>query len=104
LKRHQEELSGIQIVDKRYGWANRAKSLAVAENMLTAHDDLDRHVRLERIERRGRGAGHQRPQIQSEAGRFRLEPGLLDDVQSGLIDSLVAQDPFKMGHDAVIAA
>jgi len=25
-------------------------------------------------------------------------------LKSGLIDSLVVQDPFKMGHDAVIAA
>jgi ribose transport system substrate-binding protein len=35
---------------------------------------------------------------------FDWSPGLLDDLKSGLIDSLVAQDPFRMGHDAVIAA
>jgi len=32
---------GIEIVDKRYGMADFAKSLAVSENILTAHPDLD---------------------------------------------------------------
>ena len=35
---------------------------------------------------------------------FDWSPGLLDDLKSGLIDSLVAQDPFRMGHDSVVAA
>src|SRR5438309_856678 len=32
---------GIEIVDKRYGMSDFAKSLGVTENMLTAHPDLD---------------------------------------------------------------
>jgi ribose transport system substrate-binding protein len=35
---------------------------------------------------------------------FDWTPTLLDDLQSGLIDSLVIQDPFQMGYQAVIAA
>ena len=37
----RKDFPGIQIRDKRYGWADRAKSLAIAENMLTAYSDLD---------------------------------------------------------------
>ena len=39
----KKEFPGIQIVDKRYGMTDFAKSLQVAENMLTAHPDARRH-------------------------------------------------------------
>jgi ABC-type sugar transport system substrate-binding protein len=35
---------------------------------------------------------------------FDWSPTLLDGLRSGLIDSLVVQDPFKMGHDSVKSA
>ena len=35
---------------------------------------------------------------------FDWSPTLLADLRSGLIDSLVAQDPFKMGFQSVMAA
>jgi len=35
---------------------------------------------------------------------FDWSPGLLDDLKSGLIDSLVIQDPFQMGYIAVTTA
>ena len=37
----QKNLPGIQILDKRYGEADFAISLRAAENILTAHPDLD---------------------------------------------------------------
>ncbi len=37
----KQSFPGIQIVDKRYGMADVAKSMTVAENMLTAFPDLD---------------------------------------------------------------
>jgi ribose transport system substrate-binding protein len=94
----------IEIVDKRYGWADRAKSLAVAENMLTAHEDLD--AMFASNESSAVGAAQA---IKGRKGRVKLvgfdwSPGLLDDLKAGLIDSLVVQDPFRMGHDAVLAA
>jgi len=95
---------GIQIVDKRYGWADRAKSLAVAENMMTAHDDLDAMFASNESSTVGAAQA-----IKGRAGKVKLvgfdwSPGLLDDLQAGRIDSLVVQDPFRMGHDAVMAA
>jgi ribose transport system substrate-binding protein len=35
---------------------------------------------------------------------FDSSPTLLEDLKSGLIDSLVVQDPFRMGYDSVQAA
>jgi len=37
----KKNLPGIQIVDKRYGWADRAQVAGHRRNMLTAHTDLD---------------------------------------------------------------
>jgi ribose transport system substrate-binding protein len=61
----KEKFPGIEILDKRYGMADFAKSLAVTENMLTAHPGLDGRRR----------AGHQAARFQGEAGWLRLEPG-----------------------------
>ena|SRR5271170_6105218 len=35
---------------------------------------------------------------------FDWSPTLLDDLQSGLVDSLVIQNPFLMGYQAVLTA
>lgn len=95
---------GIKIVDKRYGWADRAKSLAVAENMLTAHSDLDAMFASNESSAVGAAQALKGRSSKVKLVGFDWSPGLLDDVQSGLIDSLVVQDPFRMGHDAVMAA
>jgi len=95
---------GIQKVDKRYGWADRAKSLAIAENMLTAHTDLDAMFASNESSSVGAAQAIKGRNSKVKLVGFDWSPGLLDDLKSGLIDSLVAQDPFRMGHDAVIAA
>ncbi len=95
---------GIEIVDKRYGMADFAKSLGVTENMLTAHPGLD-----------GLFASNESSTVgaaQALKGRkghvllvgFDSSPTLLEDLQAGLIDSLVTQDPFKMGYESVQSA
>ena len=32
---------------------------------------------------------------------FDASDALLDDLRGGVVDALVVQDPFKMGHDTV---
>ena len=100
----QKNFPGIQIVDKRYGWADRAKSLAVAENMLTAHEDLDAMFASNESSTVGAAQAIKGRNVKVKLVGFDWSPGLLDDLKSGLIDSLVVQDPFRMGHDAVAAA
>jgi ribose transport system substrate-binding protein len=100
----KKDFPGIQIVDKRYGWADRAKSLAVAENMLTAHDDLAAMFASNESSAVGAAQAIKGRTAKVKLVGFDWSPGLLDDLKSGLIDSLVVQDPFRMGHDAVTAA
>lgn len=96
---------GIEIVDKRFGMASIAKALLVAENILTAHPDLDALFASNESSSMGTAQA-----LRTRHGRkvklvaFDSSPTLLDDLRSGLIDSLVVQDPFKMGYESVLAA
>lgn len=100
----KEHFPGIQIADSRYGMADFAKSLAVTENMMTAHPDL-----------KGMFASNESSTVgavQALKGRksnvvlvgFDWSPTLLEDLKNGVVDSLVVQDPFKMGYESVMAA
>jgi ribose transport system substrate-binding protein len=100
----QKSFPGIKIVDKRFGMADFAKSLGVAENILTAHPELDAMFASNESSTVGAAQA-----LKGRKGHVRLvgfdsSPTLLEDLQSGLIDSLVVQDPFKMGYESVLAA
>jgi ribose transport system substrate-binding protein len=99
-----QKFPDIQILDKRYGMAVVATSLTVAENMLTAHPDLDGIFSSNESTTIGTAqALRSRPRKVKLVG-FDSSPALLDDLKSGLIDSLVIQNPFEMGYQAVTAA
>jgi len=100
----KKDFPGIEIVDKRYGWADRAKSLNVAENMLTAHTDLAAMFASNESSAVGAAQAIKGRNAKVRLVGFDSSPGLLDDLKAGLIDSLVVQDPFRMGHDALAAA
>jgi len=100
----KKDFPGIEIADKRYGWSDRAKSLAVAENMLTAHENLNAMFASNESSTVGAAQALKGRSAKVKLVGFDSSPGLLDDLKSGLIDSLVVQDPFRMGHDAVTAA
>jgi ribose transport system substrate-binding protein len=100
----KKDFPGIQIVDKRYGWADRAKSLDVAENMLTAHSDLAAMFASNESSAVGAAQAIKGRNAKVRLVGFDWSPGLLDDLKAGRIDSLVVQDPFRMGHDAVASA
>jgi ribose transport system substrate-binding protein len=81
-----------------------ATSMTVAENMLTAHPDLDGIFASNESGTIGSAQA-----LRDRKGRVRLvgfdwSPTLLDDLKSGVIDSLVIQDPFLMGYQSVINA
>ena len=99
-----KDFPGIQILDKRYGMAQVAQSLTVAENMLTAHPDLDGIFASNESSTMGSAQALRGRSSRVKLVGFDSSPALLDDLQSGLIDSLVIQDPFKMGYESVIAA
>jgi ribose transport system substrate-binding protein len=95
----------IKIVDKRFGMADYAKSLAVTENMLTAHPGVAGLFAANESSAagaaqalKGRGSG------KVKMVGFDSSAPLIEDLRKGLIDSLVVQQPFKMGFESVMAA
>ncbi|MDQ6760504.1 MAG: substrate-binding domain-containing protein, partial [Acidobacteriota bacterium] len=100
----QKQFPAIRIIDKRYGMAEIAKSLTVAENMLTAHPDADGIFASNESSTMGAAQALRNRQGKIKLVGFDWSPTLLDDLNSGLIDSLVVQNPFKMGYESVIAA
>jgi ribose transport system substrate-binding protein len=99
-----QKFPGIQILDKRFGMAVVATSMTVAENMLTAHPDLNGIFASNESGTIGTAQA-----LRSRPGKIKLvgfdwSPTLLDDLSSGLVDSLVIQDPFKMGYQTLMAA
>lgn len=95
---------GIQIVDKQYGMAEVAMSLQKAENMLTGHPDLDGIFASNESSAIGAAQALKDRKSKVKLVGFDSGPGLLDDLRAGVIDSLVVQDPFRMGREAVMAA
>jgi ribose transport system substrate-binding protein len=81
-----------------------SQSLLVTENMLTAHPDLSGIFSSNESTTIGaaqalRGGTHKVKLV-----GFDSSPTLLEDLQSGLVDSLVIQDPFQMGYWGVVTA
>jgi ribose transport system substrate-binding protein len=99
----KKEYPGITVAARQYGMSDRAKAMAAAENMLTAHPDL-----------RGMFASSEPSSVGAAlalkgrglSGKVRFvgfdaSEGLVGDLRGGTIDALVVQDPFKIGYEAV---
>ena len=100
----QKEYPDIHIVDKRFGMAEFAHSMTIAENMLAAHPNVDGIFASNESSALGAARALQGRQGHIKLVGFDSSPTLLDGLRSGLIDSLIVQDPFKMGYDSVVAA
>jgi ribose transport system substrate-binding protein len=99
----KQKYPGIEIVAFQYGEADRAKSLDRASDILTAHPDLDGFFASNESSTVG---AVQAIKQKGLAGKvvlvgFDSSPNLIDDLKAGAIDSLVLQNPFKMGYEAV---
>jgi ribose transport system substrate-binding protein len=95
---------GIQIIDKRYGEASVERSLTVAENMLTAHPELNALFASNESSAVGASRALKARGSKIQLVGFDSGPTLEEDLKLGVIDSLVVQDPFRMGYDAVSIA
>ena len=98
-----KEFPDIKIVATQYGMSDRAKAMAAAENILTAHPELDGIFAS--AEPSSVGAA-QAVKGRNLSGKIKLvtfdsSDGLIDSLKEGIIQAMVVQDPFKMGHDAV---
>jgi len=94
----------VEVLEVQFGMANRARALAVTENALSAHKELagvfaDNESSL--------GGAVQALKARSARG-VRLvgidaSQQLVADLREGWIDSLIVQDPFRMGYESVKA-
>ena len=98
-----KEFPGIQLVQKLYGMSERAKAMAAAENILTAHPDLaglfgstepSASGAILALTARGRNG-------KVKLVGFDVNETMIEAMQSGTLHAMVLQDPFKMGFEAV---
>jgi ribose transport system substrate-binding protein len=85
--------------------ADFAKSLKVAENMLTAAPDLGGMFGSNESSTVGAVRALQSKNRKDvKLVGFDSSPQLLEALKSGEIDSLIVQDPFEMGYRSMMAA
>lgn len=98
-----KEFPGIQIVQRLYGLSDRAKAMAAAENILTAHPDLagmfcstEPSASGAILAIKGRGKSGQVKLV-----GFDINDAMIEEMRAGTLDATVLQDPFRMGFEAV---
>jgi ribose transport system substrate-binding protein len=101
----KQKYPGIEIVAFQYGDADRARSLDRATDILTAHPELNGFFASNESSTVGVVQGLKQKGL---AGKvilvgFDSSPNLIDDLKAGAIDSLVLQNPFKIGYESVKA-
>jgi ribose transport system substrate-binding protein len=92
---------GIQILDERFGMATISESRKVTENMMTAHPDLNGIFCSNESGSEGAAQTLKARGSKIKLVGFDSSPMLLALLREGWIESLIIQDPFKMGETAV---
>jgi len=94
----------IEIAGLQFGMANRAKAMAAAENMMSAHPDLAAFFADNESSSSGTvQALKSRNARNVKLVAFDASEQLVNDLREGWIDSLIVQNPFKMGYESAKA-
>lgn len=100
-----KEFPGIEMVGLRYNESDRAKAMAEAENLMTAFPDLaglfaDNESSTDGTVRavKQRGAVNKVKVV-----GFDSSEELIAELKAGTMDSIVVQDPFRMGYECMKA-
>jgi len=101
----KKEFAGIEIVDEQYGMATVETALQATEDMLTKNTELDGLYACNASTAVG---AMQALQSQGRTDKVKMvgfdaEDALVNGLKSGVIDSLVVQNPYKMGYEGVKA-
>ena len=94
----EREFPMIELVAFQYGMSNRAQSLAAAEDILTAHPNLNGIFGSAEPGTIGVVQAVKARQLTGKVKivGFDTSPSLVEDLRMAIIDSLVLQDPFNM--------
>jgi ribose transport system substrate-binding protein len=99
----EREFPGMKVVASQFGMSDRAKSRAAAENILTAHPDLDGIFASSEPSSLGAALALKARGLADKVVlvAFDASDSMIDDLRSGAIDAMVVQDPQRMGYEAV---
>ncbi len=100
----RKKFPGMEIAALRYAKADRAKAMAETENVLTAHPNLAAVFADNESSSSGAVQASKSPNARSvKMVAFDVSDQLIQDCRDGWIDSLVVQNPFKMGYESTRA-
>jgi ribose transport system substrate-binding protein len=99
----EREFPNIKIVAQQFGMSDRARARAAAENILTAHPDLDGLFASAEPSSVGAALAVKARELQEKVVlvAFDSSESMIEDLRSGAIDAMVVQDPERMGYEAV---
>lgn len=97
------EFPNVPIVARQFSMSDRSKGRAAAENILSAHPDLAGIFASSELSSTGAALALKSRGL---AGKVKLiafdaSDDMIADLQAGVIDAMVVQDPFQMGFQAV---
>jgi ribose transport system substrate-binding protein len=99
-----KKFPAMNMVGLQFGMADRAKAMALTENILAAHADLAGLFADNESSSTGAvQALKARGARQVKLVAFDASEQLVNDLRAGWIDSLVVQNPFKMGYESTRA-
>ena len=99
----KSEFPKIAIVARQFSMSDRSKGMAAAENILTAHADLDGIFASSEPSSTGTALAIKSRRLSGKVkcAGFDASDNLVDDLKDNSIQALVVQDPFRMGFEAV---
>jgi ribose transport system substrate-binding protein len=99
------EFPQIQKVAEQYCNSDVARALAAAENILTAHPDLQAIFASSEPSTVGTGRALRSRNLSGKVKfvGFDFSEPIEDDLRAGVVDALIVQDPFNIGYQAVKA-
>ena len=99
-----KEFPGIKVVDSKYGQDTVETALQASEDLLTRNRDVQGLYACNASTAVGAlQALQSQKRAEIKMVGFDAEKALLDGLRAGQIDSLVVQNPYKMGYEGVKA-
>ncbi len=100
----RKKYPGVNIVAVQFGMADRAKAMAVTENILTAHPDLAGLFGDNESSTAGACQALKSRNAKSiSLVGFDSSEQFVADMKAGWIQALVVQNPFRMGYESTRA-